>query len=252
MSESRGISLLIIGTELLTGKRLDSHLSFAITALAERGLELDQATYLGDDPSRLRETLRTSMRQHDITFVFGGIGATPDDYTRQCAAEAAGLELALHPRACAIIEERFGEKAYPQRINMAYLPLGCELIPNPVNQIPGFSLANHHFVPGFPQMAQPMMEWVLDSRYEHLQSKRLICEQLLTLPSTSEGQLIELLEDFVRQFPGLRLSCLPHMQEQYRETELGVRGATASVTEAMHWLREQLRQQGFQWVEGGR
>ncbi len=73
------------------------------------------------------------MARRDAVFVFGGIGATPDDHTRQCAADAAGLALVRHPRGAAIIEKRFGREAYPQRIHMAHLPSGCALIPNPVN-----------------------------------------------------------------------------------------------------------------------
>ena len=251
MPETTGFALIIIGTELLTGKRRDGHLEFVIGALTKRGLELAEALYLGDDPLRLRKALSHSMAGRDSVFVFGGIGATPDDHTRQCAAAAAGLKLARHPQAAAIIEERFGEQAYPQRIHMAHLPEGCALIPNPLNRIPGFSLGHHHFMPGFPQMAWPMLEWVLDEQYLHLQ-RPAIHEELITLPNVSEGQLIAVLEEFVKRYPQLRLSCLPHMQGEYRETELGVRGAGGEVGAAMDWLRAQLKQLGFDWFEGGR
>ncbi len=252
MSETTGFGLLIIGSELLTGKRQDAHLDFAIGALSKRGLELDRVQYLGDDPQRLSATLSHSMRQHDIVFVFGGIGATPDDHTRQCAADAAGLQLLRHPEAAAIIEERFGDSAYPQRIHMAHLPQGSILIPNPVNQIAGFSVEHHHFVPGFPQMAWPMLEWVLDTHYSHLHHQSDISEQIMTLPNVSEGQLIELLQSFVKRYPLLNLSCLPHMQDDYRETELGVRGDAEQVSDAAAWLGEQLDQLGFHWTLGGR
>ncbi len=252
MSETTGFVLLIIGSELLTGKRHDAHLNFAIKALSQRALEIVQVLYLGDDPQRLREALGHSMARQDIVFVFGGIGATPDDHTRRSAADAAGLPLVLHPEAGAIIEERFGEQAYPQRIHMAHLPQGCTLIPNPVNRIPGFSLGRHHFMPGFPQMAWPMLEWVLDEYYSQLQKPGTISEQTLTLPNISEGQVIELLQDFVKRYPHLRLSCLPHMDNDYRETELGVRGDMIRVNEAIAWLCEQLDQLGFHWIMGGR
>ena len=252
MSETTGFGLLIIGSELLTGKRQDAHLDFAIGALSKRGLELDRVEYLGDDPQRLSARLGHSMAQHDIVFVFGGIGATPDDHTRQCAADAAGLQLRRHPEAAAIIEERFGESAYPQRIHMAHLPQGSILIPNPVNQIAGFSIEHHHFIPGFPQMAWPMLEWVLDTHYSHLHHLSVISEHILTLPNVSEGQVIELLQSFVKRYPDLNLSCLPHMQDEYRETELGVRGDADQVSVASAWLGEQLDQLGFHWTEGGR
>ena len=82
----------IIGDELV-GKREDKHLSFLIAALAKRGLRLSWAQYLGDDPARLTEALRRSFASSDVVFSFGGIGATPDDHTRQCAAAALGVTL---------------------------------------------------------------------------------------------------------------------------------------------------------------
>jgi molybdopterin-biosynthesis enzyme MoeA-like protein len=237
--------LIIVGTEILTGKRRDGHLTFMIEALARRGLELAWCRYLGDHPALLAAELRASMARPGVVLCFGGIGATPDDHTRACAAEAAGVPLALHPEAAAVIEARFGGEAHPQRIRMAHLPQGCTLIPNPVNQIAGFSLGDHHFVPGFPQMGQPMAEWVLDRHYAHLHRDEGPVESLLTLPGVSEGQLIEVMERLVAGFPGVALSCLPHMEGDYRETELGVRGERDRVTQAMAWLETALHEAGL-------
>lgn len=230
------IGLIIIGTELLTGKRRDSHLAHAIEALERRALVLGWCHYIGDDSQAITRELRFVMESRDIVFCFGGIGATPDDHTRVSAARAAGVALLRHPEAAAIIEERFGDAAYPQRIHMADLPEGCTLIPNPVNRVAGFSLGNVHFVPGFPQMAWPMMEWVLDNRYPELGHSEAPLEMLLTLPGTSEGQLIDIMQAFVARFDDVEFSCLPHMQGDYRETELGVRGSPAAVEAAVDWL----------------
>ena len=155
--------------------------------------------------------------------------------------------LVRHPQAAAIIEERFADSAYPQRIHMADLPEGCTLIPNPVNRIAGFSLGKLHFVPGFPQMAWPMMEWVLDNHYPSLRDHEPPAEILLTLPGVSEGQLIDIMQDFVARFPEVEFSCLPHMQGDYRETELGVRGHAGNVDEAVAWLTEALDRGGWRW-----
>src|SRR5947207_13691593 len=112
------------------------------------------------------------MASGDIVFSFGGIGATPADHTRQCAAEAAGVDLALHPDAEAAIRSRTDMVITPQRLKMGELPVGSRIIPNSYNKIPGFSMGDHHFVPGFPVMAWPMVEWVLDQRYAHLEALR--------------------------------------------------------------------------------
>ena len=121
--------LMIIGSELLTGKRQDAHLARAIEILGERGLELSWCKLLTDDLELITAELRHSLKDRQVVFSFGGIGSTPDDVTRQSVARAAGVRLVRHPEARALIEERFGEAAYPHRIRMADLPAQCTLCP---------------------------------------------------------------------------------------------------------------------------
>src|SRR5664279_5108565 len=103
--------LVIIGDEILSGKRIDQHFSKVVTLLSARGLSLAWAEYLGDDPARITATLRRTLASGDIVFSCGGIGATPDDHTRRCAAAALGVPLARHPQAVARIQERIAEMA---------------------------------------------------------------------------------------------------------------------------------------------
>src|SRR3979411_831547 len=85
----------IIGDEILVGKRQDKHLAFLIGALTKRGLRLAWAQYRGGAPERVAAPLSRSFASGYVVFSFGGIGATPDDHTRQCAAAAARLALRL-------------------------------------------------------------------------------------------------------------------------------------------------------------
>ena len=109
-----GFGLIIVGDEILSGKRADKHLPKVIELLAARGLSLSWAEYVGDDPVRITATLRRAFAGPDIVFSTGGIGATPDDHTRQCAAAALGLPLQLHPGAEALIRERMQDVAREQ------------------------------------------------------------------------------------------------------------------------------------------
>jgi molybdopterin-biosynthesis enzyme MoeA-like protein len=92
------IGLIIIGDEILSGRRVDQHFPKVVELLAARGLQLGWAEYLGDDPARITATLKRTFASDDIVFCCGGIGATPDDHTRQCAAAALGVPLVLHPQ----------------------------------------------------------------------------------------------------------------------------------------------------------
>ena len=242
---------LIIGDEILSGRRSDKHLSRLIELLAARGLKLAWARYAGDDPVRLCETLRQTFASGDVVFSFGGIGATPDDCTRAAAAAALGLELALHPAAEAEIRARFGDETTPERLQMGVYPVGSDIIPNGYNRIPGFSIRQHYFVPGFPVMAWPMVEWVLDTKYAHLHHAEDYVEQALTVWDVYEGQLIDLMREVSDDFPEATLFSLPTLAEEgrRRSLELGMKGPAAGVAAAMARIRETLSARGLEWQD---
>jgi molybdopterin-biosynthesis enzyme MoeA-like protein len=237
----------IIGDEILVGKRQDQHLAFLIEALAKRGLRLSWAQYLGDDPARLTAALRASLGGEGVVFSFGGIGATPDDHTRQAAAAALGVPLRLHREAEREIRGRFGGDITPQRLMMGEFPEGASIVPNPVNRIPGFSLKDHHFVPGFPQMAWPMVEWLLDSKYRALFDRDRWSEASMLVFEAGESQLIAAMEETEKQFPGIKVFSLPSMgaDGSRLHVELGVRGEPGKVEPAMATLRRLVSQAGF-------
>ena len=237
----------IIGDELLVGKRQDKHLPFLIEALAKRGLRLSWAHYLGDEPERITAALRSSLATADVVFSFGGIGATPDDHTRQCAAAAAGVALKLHPEAEREIRGRFGGEVTPQRLMMGEFPQGSSIIPNPVNRIPGFSIREHHFVPGFPQMAWPMVEWVLESHYRALFNRDRWSEASILVHEAGESQLIGAMEEIGAAYAGVKVFSLPSMgpKGERVHVELGVRGDPAQVGPAMAALRAAVAKLGF-------
>ncbi len=237
----------IIGDELLVGKREDKHLPFLIGALAKRGLRLAWAHYLGDDPARLTAALRRSFESSDVVFSFGGIGATPDDHTRQCAAAALGVALELHAEAEKEIRGRFGTEVTPQRLQMGEFPAGSNIIPNPINRIPGFSLREHHFVPGFPQMAWPMVEWVLDTRYQARFEAQRWKEASIVVYEAGESQLIPAMQAVEAAYKGIKVFSLPSMGHDGSRihVELGVRGVPNEVEPAMDRLRALVRAAGF-------
>ena len=243
---------IIIGDEILSGKRKDGHLAKTIETLRERGLQLSWAHYLADDPDLITATLRRTFAGEDVVFSFGGIGATPDDHTRQCAARAAGMSLRLHPEAEAEIRARFADNPQgvtPQRLAMGEFPEGAAIIPNPYNRIPGFSCRRHYFLPGFPQMAWPMMAWVLDTHYRHLYAPGSVAESSIIVREAGESQLIELMNDCQQRHSGVKVFSLPRVQPE-RYIELGVRGGPAEVINAIAALKQGVSALGFPWTDG--
>ena len=291
--------LIIIGDEILSGKRADKHLPHIIGLLAARGLQLAYAHCIGDDPARITATLKQAFEaartSGDVVFSCGGIGATPDDHTRQCAAKALGVELALHPQAKVLITERMQDTAKEQgvpfeadrhdnihRLNMGVFPVGAEIIPNPYNKIPGFSCfveggfgdsgasslkqgppdwlgqtagvvgppggselrkANErggvHFLPGFPVMAWPMVEWVLDTHFPHLHQKSARLEKSVIVFGAMEAALTPLMLSLEASHPGVKVFSLPSVDHPVygRHIELGVKGLPEAVEVAYSALR---------------
>jgi molybdopterin-biosynthesis enzyme MoeA-like protein len=245
---TRGFGAFVIGDEILVGKRQDKHFPWLIEALAKRGLRLAWCEYLGDEPARITAALRRTFAAQDPVFSFGGIGATPDDHTRQCAGAALGVPLALHAEAEKEIRGRFLAETTPQRLKMGEFPLGAEIIPNPFNRIPGFSVREHHFVPGFPQMAWPMVEWLLDTRYKHLLDTQRWGEASVIVYGLAESTISPLMEEVNSRYPGLKAFSLPSMGEggTRRHIELGVRGVPGEVDPAMEHLRQGIAALGGQ------
>lgn len=238
--------IYIIGDEILSGKRQDAHLRFVIQALNTRGLQLSWANYLGDIPEQITHSLKASMARGDIVFSFGGIGATPDDFTRQCAADAVGTPIERHLGAVAEIKAQYGESAYPKRVLMADLPQGATLIPNPVNRVAGFAINEHYFVPGFPEMAHPMITWVLDTYYSHLFHTQDYVEASILVMDAGESKLIDLMNTILAKYPSLKLFSLPKLDKN-RTIELGVKGATSHVEAAMNDIKQAITALGFPW-----
>jgi molybdopterin-biosynthesis enzyme MoeA-like protein len=235
-----------------------------IELLGERGLQLAWAEIVGDDPARITAVLRRTLAGPDVVFSCGGIGATPDDHTRQCAAAALGVPLALHPEGKRLIQERIRDSEREagrdtdlespdnlHRLKMAEFPQGAALIPNPYNKIPGFSVvrhpgAHHHFVPGFPVMAWPMIAWVLDTHYAEHFHRVARAERSMLVYEQPESALTPLMEAIEARYPDVRVFSLPSVGDDKtrRHIELGVKGEPEQVAPAFADICAELDRMG--------
>jgi molybdopterin-biosynthesis enzyme MoeA-like protein len=218
--------LIIVGDEILSGKRQDKHLPKVIELLSARGLSLAWARYVGDDRPAITAALRDAFASADVVFSCGGIGATPDDHTRQCAAAALGVPLACtpRPRPDRAAHAGRGPGAGPglgpgparQRAPAQHgrVPRGRRDRAQPVQQDPGLHLHRAgrrpvHFVPGFPVMAWPMIEWLLDQQYAPTFPARQWRERSVIVFGAMEAALTPLMERIEAVHPGSRCSACP-------------------------------------------
>lgn len=255
------IGLIVIGDEILSGRRRDQHLAKLIELLAERGLVLGWARYLGDDEAQITAVLREVFAGPDLVFCTGGIGATPDDRTRQAAAAALGVPLQLHPQARRLIEQRQqaaaraeGQPWEPQRadnlqrLKLGEFPAGAAIVPNPYNQIPGFSCrgaggSRVYFTPGFPVMAWPMMAWALEAEAARALPGAGWRERSIIVMGTAESVLTPFMEQLEQRHPQVRVFSLPSVDHPDfgAHIDLGVKGPAAAVDAAFDALLAMLQ-----------
>ena len=238
---------VIIGTEILNGRREDKHFTFLRSELLKRGYELKASFLVEDDPDLMEKVYKlVKSDPKSVLFSFGGIGATPDDYTRAVAAKVfSDGKLYLHDKAKKLIECQFGENAYPHRINMAKLPKNAGLLPNPVNNVPGFFLEKRFFfVPGFPQMAHPMVRYALDRFFPSLNQKYryTICVE------ASENDLMDIMKRIPKD---VEFSSLPQMKDGKYLDVISI--ASCKDDEAKKWIeffKSETAKKGFRFSEG--
>ena len=212
---------VIIGTELLNGRRKDAHFTFLNNQLIQRGWEHKASFVIGDDIN-LMENIFNLIKSdlNSVMFCFGGIGATPDDYTRVIAGKVfCDGKMEFHEEAKNRIINQFADEAYPHRINMAYLPINAKLLTNVVNNVAGFYLKDRFFfTPGFPSMSQAMVIEALDKLYPKSNIEKY--RKVMTI-NASENDLI----DTMKKIPEhLELSSLPKILADKRKVVISLAG----------------------------
>ena len=240
------IHAVIIGDEILSGKREDKHLKHLSKTLKDYGLCLSKVDYIPDDLEVIRKTIQGKIGS--IVFCFGGIGATPDDCTRHAAALAHNKPIVQNTDAKLLIESQFGKDAYPKRILMADLPENSHIIPNTINNIPGFFINHHYFMPGFPEMAWPMIDWIILNNYKSLINAKDIEDQSIWLDNISESMLIDTMNEIEEENREIKIYSLPKLAPN-KTLELGIKGTSKNVNLAMQDLKDKLEKLKFNWRE---
>jgi len=219
---------VIIGSELLNGRRKDKHFEFLNNELIKRGWSQVASFIIKDDPKLIVDTFNLIKKDNkSVMFCFGGIGATPDDYTRHCAAKAfTNANMEENKKAKELIINRYGKEAYPNRIKMANLPIGAKLLHNPITNVPGFYLEDRFFfTPGFPEMAAPMILEALDKLYPKNSDKKYF--KVATIYA-SENELIPTMKTISKE---VDFSSLPIIEKNNRFAVISVVGNNKDLVE---------------------
>lgn len=139
-SNTRGVELLCVGTELLLGTILNGNARWIAEQLAALGLPHFRQSVLGDNRERLIAFAREAAQRSRVLITTGGLGPTPDDLTAAALAAAFDVPLEERPEVWEDIKAKLaarGKAPSPSLRNQAWLPKGADVLPNPTGTAPG-------------------------------------------------------------------------------------------------------------------
>ena len=152
-------ALIIIGNEILSGRTKDKNLAYLAEWLNEIGIQLYEVRVIRDDEDEIIDCVNLLRKKFDYVFTTGGIGPTHDDITTESIAKAFDVELETNPDALKILQGYYKKGDLNEaRLKMTLLPVGAELVENPVTKAPGFKMDNVFVMAGIPSIMQGMLE----------------------------------------------------------------------------------------------
>jgi molybdenum cofactor synthesis domain-containing protein len=205
---------IVIGNEILSGRTQDRNLAHLAGFLNDAGVRLREARVIPDVPEVIIAAVNECRAAYDYVFTSGGIGPTHDDITAECIARAFGVELPVDPRARAILEAHYPPGELNEaRLRMARVPVGGELIENPVSKAPGFHIGNVFVLAGVPAIFQAMLE----SLRHRITGGAPVLSRTIGCP-LPEGTMAGPLGELQARYPGIDIGSYPF----YRTSRFGV------------------------------
>lgn len=200
--------IISIGTELLLGDILNSNAQFLAQELASLGIPHHFQTVVGDNPQRIQSVLKTACSRAQLLIFTGGLGPTPDDLTTEAIANFFGADLEERPDVLADIEAKCaqrGRKMLASIKKQALLPVGADVLPNPIGTAPGiiWQPAPDITVMSFPGVPTEMKAMWLATAAPYLHnngwSSGVILSRMLKFWGVSESALVKQIGSFLHQ-----------------------------------------------------
>jgi molybdenum cofactor synthesis domain-containing protein len=216
-------AVLIIGDEILSGRTQDTNLNFIARYLGTYGVDVPEARVVPDIEAEIVTALNHLRERYDYVITTGGIGPTHDDITADCVAKAFGVELYEHPDIIAMMQSRWQGELNAARRRMARVPVGGELVKNPVQGPPGFTIGNVFVLAGVPQIMRGMMDDVAP----RMRTGRVVIARTVRVEGTGEGVIAAPLEAIAKAHPTLSLGSYPFYGNGTYGANLVIRGREA-------------------------
>ena len=214
--------IITIGNELISGRILDLNAWYAAGRLTASGLRVTRITTVGDDPKRLSEALKSSLKESRFVIVTGGLGSTEDDMTNEIVASALNRPLCRDREMFRQIESYVstrGIEMTPSLEKMAWMPEGSKTL-NCKGATCGFYLKEDkvrlYFLPGVTdQMRYLMDKFVLPEILAQYKTLPVLRQRILKIYGLSEPSIAETLKNLSERTGNLILGFYPHFPENH-------------------------------------
>jgi molybdenum cofactor synthesis domain-containing protein len=237
--------IAIIGDEILSGRTQDKNISQIALWLNLQGIRLREVRVIPDIEDEIVDAVNALRSRYDYLFTTGGIGPTHDDITADAVALAFGVELYEHPDIIAMMAARWGGEVTGARRRMARIPVGGDLVKNPVQGPPGFTIGNVFVLAGVPQIMRGMLEDV----GPRLRSGAVVLSRTVRVEGSGEGAIAAPLEAVAKAHPSLSLGSYPFFTEGLYGSNLVLRSRDeAELTVTVGELIAALRAAGIENV----
>ena len=247
MSDPVRACLIIIGNEILSGRTHDKNLPYLAEELNTLGVRLAETRVIPDIEQTIIDTVNECRAAFDYVFTTGGIGPTHDDITSECVAKAFGVAIELNADAHALLKSHYEnpEDLNEARLRMAHIPVGAELIDNPISKAPGFRMENVYVMAGVPMIMQAMFQGI---KHQLVGGKPMVSRSVGGY--IPEGAIAKVLAEIQGDFPKTDIGSYPFLREGKLGTTLVVRGENPDeVNQASERIRIAITDQGRDVME---
>ena len=214
-------AVLVIGDEILSGRTKDRNIGYIAEYLANIGVDLREARVVPDIEDEIVAALNALRARYDYVFTTGGIGPTHDDITADAVAKAFGAPIDEDPRALALMRARYKtDELNAARRRMARMPVGAELVDNPVSPPPGFRIGNVIVMAGVPAVMQAM----LDTAAKTIETGTKMTVQTIDAGAIPEGRYAEALGAIAAAHSETIIGSYPSYADGSFRNQIVVRG----------------------------
>ncbi len=207
MTKTYHAAMIVIGSEVLSGRTQDKNVNYVALGLGAAGIRLSEVRIIPDVEATIVDTVNALRRQYDYVFTSGGIGPTHDDITAASISKAFGVELTLHPKASERLHQYYGAEITDARLRMAYTPEGAKLIDNPVSAAPGFIMENVYVMAGVPKIMQAMFDGIKHT----LQGGAIVYSKEIST-EIPESKMAQALGNIQLDYPDVEIGSYPYMR----------------------------------------